>query len=71
MRYLLKICSLQALVPRPLAIPLCYDPTETPLCHGGFADMWKGQHCDKEVAAKVLRIYPKGDFEGVKNVGFP
>jgi hypothetical protein len=33
--------------------------------------MWKGQHCDKEVAAKVLRIYPKGDFEGVKNVGFP
>ena len=31
--------------------------------------MWKGQHCGREVAAKVLRVYSKGGFEKPRKVG--
>lgn len=67
--YLYNICGHQALLPRSLAIPLCYDPTGYPLCHGGSADVWKGQYCGQEVAAKVLRVYSKNDLERITRVG--
>ena len=57
------------LLPRSLAIPLCYDPTGDPLCHGGFADVWKGRHQGRDVAAKVLRVYSKDGFGKAKRVG--
>jgi len=50
-------------------IPLCYDPTETPLYHGGFADVWKGHYRGREVAAKVLRAYNASDLGEVRRVG--
>jgi len=65
-----KTCGRQALVPRSLEIPLCYDPNEKPAYHGGFADLWKGQYRGKEVAAKVLRLRPTDDLERVRRVGF-
>lgn len=64
-----SICGRQALVPRSLAFPLCYDPKEDPLYHGGFADVWKGQHLGRDVAVKVLRLYPKDDLTRTRNVG--
>ena len=69
MRSLRSICGCQALLPRSLAIPLCYDLTEDPLCHGGFADVWKGRHQGRDVAAKVLRVYSKDGFGKAKRVG--
>jgi hypothetical protein len=42
-----------------------------PLCHGGFADVWKGQHRGREVAAKVLRVYLTSDFERIRKVDHP
>ena len=57
-----KICGRQALLPRSLLIPLCYDPTSDALCHGGFADVWKGKYQGRDIAAKVLRVYQK-DFD--------
>ena len=39
------------------------------MCHGGFADVWKGRHQGREVAAKVLKVYMKDDLEQVRRVG--
>ncbi|KAF9642913.1 kinase-like protein [Thelephora ganbajun] len=57
-----KICGSQAMVPRSLEIPLCYDPREDPVCHGDVADVWRGRYHDQEVAAKVRRVYLRGDL---------
>ena len=67
--YLYHICDHQALLPRSLEIPLHYDPTKYPLCSGVSADVWKGQCNGREVAAKVLRLYPNFDLGLVKRVG--
>jgi len=53
-----------------LLITLQYNPTEVPLYHGGFADVWKGESQGRQVAVKVLRIYSRNDFDQVKRVGF-
>ena len=66
---LYNICGRKALLPRSLAIPLCYSPTENPLCHGAFADLWKGQYRGRDVAAKTLRVYSKGDVGRIRRVG--
>jgi hypothetical protein len=68
-RTLHRICGRQALLPKSLTIPLCYNPTETPLCHGGFADVWKGQCDGREVAVKVLKVYRTSNFEKIRKVG--
>ena len=52
-------------------IPLCYNPSETPQCHGGFADVWKGQYHSMDVAAKALRVYLTSDFERIRKAGCP
>ena len=69
LRYLRRICGRQAPVPRSLVIPLCYDPNENLVYHGGFADVWKGWHHGQEVAAKVVRVYMNHDFEQTRRVG--
>ena len=52
-----------------MQIPVCYNGSETPQYFGGFADVWKGSHEGKDVAAKVLRLYTTSDFERARNVG--
>ena len=42
---------------------------DVPLCHGGFADVWKGQHDGRDVVAKVLKIYQTSDLEEIRKVG--
>ena len=71
MRSLHRICGRQGLLPRRLEITLCHDPTSIPLCHGGFADVWKGQYDGREVISKVLRVYQTSNFEWIKKVGRP
>jgi hypothetical protein len=66
---LCKICGRQALLPKSLKIPLCYDRSDTPLYHGGYADVWKGEHEGLKVAVKVLRVYSTSDFEKITSVG--
>ncbi|KAF9644933.1 kinase-like protein [Thelephora ganbajun] len=62
---LCRICGRQALLPRSIQIPLCYNQTDTPLYHGGYAEVWKGQHQEREVAVKVLKVYLTSDFEKI------
>ncbi|KAF9645406.1 kinase-like protein [Thelephora ganbajun] len=53
-----SICGSQAVIPRSPEIPLCYNPSGVPVCHGDVVDVWRGQYHGREVAAKVLRVYP-------------
>ena len=64
------MCGNQALLPKSLQIPLCYNRLDTPLYHGGFADVWKGEHNGCGVAVKVLRVYSTGDLGKTISVGF-
>ena len=65
-----ETCGRQTLLPQSLLIPLCYDPTKEPLCHGVFAYVWKGKHQGQDVAAKVLRVYQKDSYiEQTRRVG--
>lgn len=71
MRSLYTICGREASLPKSLSIPLCYNPMDTPRCSGGFADLWKGNHDGREVAAKALRVYRTSDLDGMKKVDRP
>ncbi|KAF9646871.1 kinase-like protein [Thelephora ganbajun] len=62
---LCKICDRQALLPRSVQIPLCFNQTDMPLYEGGFANVWKGRHQGCEVAVKVLKVYSTSDFEKI------
>jgi hypothetical protein len=64
------LCSREALVPRSLELPPCYDSNEPPLHHGESADLWKGNYHSGEVAVKVLRVGSKDNLEKVKKVNF-
>ncbi|KAF9645415.1 kinase-like protein [Thelephora ganbajun] len=66
LRPLYRICGHQVLLPTSLAVPLCYNPTENPMCRGGFADVWKTQYHGREVAAKVLRTSQRSNYERVR-----
>ena len=69
--YLIRTCGLRALIPSSLSIPLCYDPTNSPLYRGGLGDVWKGQLNGQQVAAKALRVYSMNNLEKITKVGRP
>ena len=69
LRILCKICGRQALLPRSLQIPLCYDRSDVPRYRGGYADVWIGDYQGRQVAAKVLRVYSTSDFDEITRVG--
>ncbi|KAF9643195.1 kinase-like protein [Thelephora ganbajun] len=66
LRYLYKTCGRHIILPKSLAIPLCYNPMEIPQTHGGFADVWKGQYNGREVAAKALRVSLTSNFDRIR-----
>jgi hypothetical protein len=67
-RSLYKLCAAHSLLPRSLQIEARYDLSDVPHCHGGFADVWKGNYGDREVAVKVLRIYANSDLQKITRV---
>ena len=58
------------MLPRSVQIPLCYNRMDAPLYHGGFAEVWKGEHQGREVAVKVLKVYVTSDLVKITKVGF-
>jgi len=44
---------------------------EAPQFRGGFADVWKGQSDGRDVAVKILRVYPSSGYEQIIKVGYP
>ena len=69
-RTLCRLCGRQALLPRSLQIPICYNRLEIPRYRGGYADVWMGLHQGLRVAVKVLRVYSTNDFGRVTKVRF-
>ena len=69
LRFLRKICGRHALLPASLVIPVSYDRTKVPVCHGGFADVWKGTSRSLDVAVKELKLYQCSDQEKIRRVG--
>jgi hypothetical protein len=70
-RFLPDICGRLALLPRLLAIPLHFGPTENPLRRGVDGRVWKGQYNGREVVVKVLRVYPASDVGKIRKAGCP
>jgi len=66
---LCRICGREALLPRSLQIPPCYDRLGNALYSGGYADVWMGEHHGRKVAVKVLRVYSTSDLDKIINVG--
>jgi hypothetical protein len=67
---LYRTCGHHALLPRSLKILVRYDRTSTALYRGGFADVWKGQHFNRDVAVKVIRTYSDDDLQRVIGVRY-
>jgi hypothetical protein len=65
---LCKICGRYALLPKSSRVSISFDSTELPFYHGGFANVWKGEHQGRPVAVKGLRIYSNSNFEKQRNV---
>ena len=63
-----RTCGRHALLPTAMKVVAQYDRTGGALYRGGFADVWKGDHCGREVAVKVIRTYAKGDLRKVVGV---
>lgn len=69
LRALYKTCGRHSVLPRSLQLPFCYDRQGFALHSGGFADVWKGEHCGREVAVKVIRAPSYKDLEKIVGVG--
>ena len=69
MKSLYKMCAGHALLPRSLHFELRDDPIGVVVCRGGFADVSKHMHRDREVAVKVLRAHSSDGSQGMANVG--
>ena len=46
------------------------DRTDAPVYRGGFADVWKGVYCGRDVAVKVIRTYPNSDLQKIVGVSY-
>lgn len=66
-----RICGRESILPQSMQIPLCCDLSETPQSCRRYADVWKGEHNGKAVAAKALRVYLSNDFLVIRKVRRP
>ncbi|KAF9644353.1 kinase-like protein [Thelephora ganbajun] len=63
---LCRICGRRALLPTSLQIPPCYNRSDIPRYRGGYADVWRGEHQGRSVAAKVLRVCSTSDLDKIR-----
>ena len=62
------MCGRNKLLPKSLRIPLCYDRQGFPLYTGGFADVWKGEYCGRDVAGKVIRTPSSTNLQNLQKI---
>ncbi|KAF9649070.1 kinase-like protein [Thelephora ganbajun] len=65
LKLLYRTCGHHKLVPTTLKIPICCDRTSNVLYRSGFADVWKVEHCGRDVAVKAIRTYSNSDLQKV------
>ena len=68
LRRLYRTCGFHELLPKNLKVSVSYNRNEYPLFRGGYADVWKGEHCGRDVAVKVIRIYSRSDLQKITGV---
>jgi len=68
LRLIYRTCGQHALLPGTLKVPICYDRTGDALYRGGYADVWKGECCGRDVAVKVIRTYSTSDLQKIIGV---
>jgi hypothetical protein len=68
LKSLYRTCGRHALLPSVLMIPVCYDRTGVAFYRGGFGDVWKGKHCGRDVAVKVIKTYSNSDLQKIIGV---
>lgn len=69
LKLLYRMCGRHAFLPKAMKIHAWYDQTRDALYRGGYADVWKGDHCGRDVAVKVLRKYSNSDPKKIIGVG--
>ena len=52
-----------------LFIPNCYDRNSYSLHSSGYTEVWIGEHQDREVLVKILRLRSKMNLEDIQSVG--
>ena len=70
LKLLYRTCGHHALLPRTLKILVRYNQVGTAMYRGGFADVWKGEHCGRDVAVKVVRTYSNDDLQKIIGVSY-
>jgi len=70
LKSLYRTCGGHARLPKRLEVSVWYDKTGVALYRGGFADVWKGKHCGRDVAVKVIRTYTTSDLNKIIGVSF-
>ena len=70
LKSLYRTCGRCALLPKTLAIPVCCDRTGVAIYKGGFGDVWRGEHCGRDVAIKAIRTYSNSDLQKIIRVSF-
>jgi hypothetical protein len=68
LKSLYRTCGRHGLLPRALKIPVCYDRTGVAPYRGGSGDVWKGNHCGRDVAVKVIKTYSNSNLQKVFGV---
>lgn len=68
LKALYRKCGDHSTLPMAMYIPVIYDRMTAPLYRGGCGDVWKGKHCNREVAVKVLRTYSNSDLQKAMGV---
>ena len=68
MKSLYKACAGYTLLPRSLHFELHGDLLDPPLYGGGFGNVWKREHCGRDVAVKVLQLHRNNGSRTINNV---
>ena len=68
LRRLYRTCGSHGILPKRLKVPACYDHNVYPLYKGGYADVWKGEYCGRDVAVKVIRTYSRRNLKKIIGV---
>ena len=70
LRRLYRACGTHGILPKTLEIPVRFDNTVDPLYSGGYADVWKGEHCGRDVAVKVIRTSSRKSLKKIIGVSY-
>ena len=68
LKLLYHTCGRYGLLPKALWVPLCYDRTRDERYRGGYADVWMGTYCGRDVAVKVIRTYQNDKLQAITKV---